>query len=170
MSAAACPFELRRLERDDAATYRQLRLEALERHPDAFGASPADEWQMSIDDMADRLARSVVFGAFDGAGLEGVAGWYRMGGDKLAHRGALWGMYVRPQARGRGMGEALVCRVIDDARDNVEQLHLTVAAHNVAARRLYEMTGFATYGVEPRALKVGDEYVDEIMMVCLLRR
>jgi ribosomal protein S18 acetylase RimI-like enzyme len=169
MSRPTCPFELRRLEHDDAAIYRQLRLEALERHPEAFGASLEDERQMSIDDMADRLARSSVFGAFDEARLEGVAGWYRMSGDKLAHRGALWGMYVRPQARGRGVGKALVCRVIDDAQDIVEQLHLTVTAHNVTARRLYETTGFTTYGVEPRALKVGDEYVDEIMMVRRLR-
>lgn len=124
---------------------------------------------MSAADMADRLARSTVFGAFIEDGLVGVAGWYRMSGDKAAHRGALWGMYVRPQSRGRGMGKALVDRVIKDARDEVEQLHLTVASHNEAARRLYEATGFTSYGVEPRALKIGDLYVDEIMMVCLLR-
>jgi ribosomal protein S18 acetylase RimI-like enzyme len=163
--AASPPPEIRRLAADDAAVYCDIRLEALERHPDAFGASLDDERDMTPDDVADRLARSTVFGAFDDGALVGVAGWYRLSGDKLGHRGALWGMYVRPGARGKGLGAALVRRVLDDARGQVAQLHLTVAAGNGHAQRLYERAGFASYGVEPRALKIGDGYIDEVMMV-----
>jgi ribosomal protein S18 acetylase RimI-like enzyme len=168
MSQPSGSFEIRRLSCDDALAYRALRLESLERHPDAFGASLDDERQMSGDDMIDRLARSTVFGAFDAEGLAGTAGWYRMTGDKLSHRGALWGMYVRPRARRRGLGEALVHHVLDDARGNVEQIHLTVTTVNEPAHRLYERMGFVSYGLEPRALKVGGDYLDEVMMVCAL--
>jgi ribosomal protein S18 acetylase RimI-like enzyme len=163
--ATSPPPEIRRLAADDAAAYRDIRLEALERHPDAFGADLDDERNMTPDDVTDRLARSTVFGAFDHGDLVGVAGWYRLNGDKLGHRGALWGMYVRPGARGKGLGAALVRRVLDDASGQVEQLHLTVTTTNGPARRLYERAGFASYGVEPRALKFDGAYIDEVLMV-----
>jgi RimJ/RimL family protein N-acetyltransferase len=35
----------------------------------------------------------------------------------------------------------------------------------VAAIRTYRKFGFETYGTEPRALKVGSEYVDEHLMI-----
>jgi ribosomal protein S18 acetylase RimI-like enzyme len=165
MSRLSGPFEIRRLSGGDAQVYRELRLEALERQPEAFGASLDDERRMSIDDMRDRLERSRIFGALDNGNLAGVAGWYRMSGDKLAHRGALWGMYVRPVARGKGLGAALVRRVLGDASGQVEQMHLTVVSSNGPAQRLYERMGFASYGIEPRALKVDGSYFDEIMMV-----
>lgn len=38
---------------------------------------------------------------------------------------------------------------------------LTVAAENPRARRLYERWGFSIYGIEPRAVKVDDAYLDE---------
>jgi RimJ/RimL family protein N-acetyltransferase len=163
--AASPPPEIRRLGADDAAAYRDIRLEALERHPDAFGAGLDDERNMTPDDVTDRLANSIVFGAFEDGVLVGVAGWYRLSGNKLGHRGALWGMYVQPGARGKGLGTALVRRVLDDASGQVDQLHLTVTAANGAARRLYERAGFASYGVEPRALKIDGDYLDEVMMV-----
>jgi RimJ/RimL family protein N-acetyltransferase len=45
---------------------------------------------------------------------------------------------------------------------------LTVVASNVAARRLYSAAGFEEYGLERRALKVGSEYYDEVLMALLL--
>lgn len=157
--------EIRRLGPTDAAVYQALRLEALERHPEAFGASLADERRKTPEEVADRLARSVVFGAFEEAELAGSAGWYRLAGDKVAHRGALWGVYVRPASRGRGLGRALVEAVLDDARGTVEQMHLTVTLGTGAALRLYESLGFVACGTEVHALKLGDRYLDEVLMV-----
>jgi hypothetical protein len=74
MSPASGPFETRRLSGGDAQVYRDLRLEALERHPEAYGASLDDERHMSLGDMIDRLARSSIFGIFDDGSLAGVAG------------------------------------------------------------------------------------------------
>lgn len=157
--------EVRRLEPTDALIYQNLRLEALERHPEAFGASLEDERLKTAEAVGDRLAQSNVFGAFESDDLAGVAGWYRLSGDKMSHRGGLWGMYVRPSARSRGLGRVLIEAVLSDARGTVEQMHLTVVAGNDAARHLYEKTGFVVYGVEPHALKLADRYVDEILMV-----
>ena len=56
-------------------------------------------------------------------------------------------MYVRPRARGRGVGEALVATVIDWASNrNAACVHLWVTETNAPARALYERCGFALTG------------------------
>jgi GNAT superfamily N-acetyltransferase len=56
-------------------------------------------------------------------------------------------MYVRPRARGRGVGEALVASVIEwaGARD-AASVHLWVTEANRPARLLYERCGFTLTG------------------------
>jgi len=57
--------------------------------------------------------------------------------------------------------------LMDEVRaQGVEQVILTVAAENSRARRLYERWGFTVYGTEPRAIKLSDGYMDEVLMVC----
>ncbi|MEM7026146.1 MAG: GNAT family N-acetyltransferase, partial [Pseudomonadota bacterium] len=84
------------------------------------------------------------------------------------HKGRLFGIYVCPEQRGAGLGEALVQAVIDHARGQVEQLHVAVVTSAKTARRLYRRLGFVPYGIEPRALKVGQEHFDQELLVMLL--
>jgi ribosomal protein S18 acetylase RimI-like enzyme len=73
-------------------------------------------------------------------------------------------MYVRPDARGTGLAATLVQQVIEHARPLVEEICLSVVVSNVAACRLYSAAGFQEYGLERRAIKVGSEYYDELLM------
>lgn len=157
--------EIRRLLVADAMAYRDLRLEGLRLHPEAFGAAFEDEARMSIADWQERLAGSVVFGAFRGQLLVGTAGSYRPPGGKQRHKAVLVGVYVSEAARDSGVGCALVRAVVDQARGEVGQILTSVNAANGAARRLYESLGFRQWGLQPRSLKVGDGYVDELEMV-----
>jgi RimJ/RimL family protein N-acetyltransferase len=163
-------LKVRRLEADDAADYRELRLEGLKSHPEAFGASWEDESARPASWWAERLETSTVFGGWiDESPLLGVAGFHVHGTAKHRHKGILWGMYVRPQARGTGLAASLVQRVIEQARTLVEEINVTVVASNAAAHRLYSAAGFQQYGLEQRALKVGDTYYDEVFMALRLR-
>ena len=47
----------------------------------------------------------------------------------------------------------------------MEQILLAVAACQEPARQRYRSFLFQTYGTEPRALKVGDRYLDEDRMI-----
>ncbi|GAB6843605.1 ribosomal protein S18 acetylase RimI-like enzyme [Methylorubrum rhodinum] len=47
-----------------------------------------------------------------------------------------------PERRGRGLGARLIAETMDEARAAGLPLHLTVAADNPGARRLYERLGF----------------------------
>jgi len=157
-------IELRRLTPNDAAAYRALRLEGFAAHPLEFRYSPADEEALSPAETGRRLAESFVVGVFAAGDLAGIGGWTRLAGEKLRHKGLLWGMYVRPRARGTGAADAIVRAIVEDARREVEILLLTAAAPNERARRLYERWGFGAYGTEPAAVKAGDVYVDELLM------
>ncbi len=74
-------------------------------------------------------------------------------------------MYVRRASRGRGVADALVEAVIEEAAKHVEQLMLTVNAENKWAIALYERHGFRAYGKVPRALLVEGRYYDELEMM-----
>jgi len=162
MSAAA--ISLRRLGPEDAALYRDLRLEALADSPDAFASTLETEQRRPLDWFAGRLADAFIMGAFAGERLSGVAGFYVQPGPKHAHKGMLWGMYVRPEYRAAGVGRRLVEAIIGHASERVELLQLFVVSDNLAARRLYEKLGFVEYGVERHATKYRGQYHDDVLM------
>ena len=166
------PFTLRRLTGSDAVHYRELRLEGLRTHPAASGASWEDEASQPLVWFAERLECNAVFGARSpvGSALAGVAGFLVPEATKLRHKGVLWGMFVRPEAQGTGLGAALAARVLEHAAQVVEEVRLTVVASNTAAVRLYARAGFEQYGLERRALKVDDHYHDELLMALPLNR
>ncbi len=169
------PAMVRRLAGADAAAWQALRLEALRRHPEAFGAAEEDEGDPPEAIVAARLERGppdAVLGAFAAGALLGAAGLAVQAGRKRRHLALLWGLYVRPEARGRGLGAALVAAVVAAARAaEVEQLQLGVGAGNAAAMALYRAAGFQPFGTEPCALRLGPgNYVDEVLMALDLRQ
>ncbi|TMJ49463.1 MAG: GNAT family N-acetyltransferase, partial [Alphaproteobacteria bacterium] len=98
----AVHMEIRRLTSADAAAYRELRLAALRDSPEAFGSTFERESAQPLAWFRDRLANSQVFGAIRLSELLGIAGFARREHDKEKHKGLLWGMYVRPDARNAG--------------------------------------------------------------------
>jgi ribosomal protein S18 acetylase RimI-like enzyme len=161
---SAVEIELRQLLPTDAASYRAIRLEALRDTPDAFSSTYEAEKDRPLDAFAARLRDSHVVGAFDGARLVGIAGFYVQPGPKQAHKGMLWGMYVRPTHRGCGLGRRLVEAIIEHARQSVELLQLFVVSDNRTARELYRKLGFVEYGIERHATKYRGRYFDDVLM------
>ncbi len=155
---------VRQLLAADAAAFRDMRLEMLQVNPEAFGSTYEAESDKSVEQFATMLTKSFVAGGFVDGQLAGVAGFYVLAGPKVSHRGNIWGVYVRGAFRGRGVGHAVISEILRHARTLVQQVHLTVVTENAGARALYERLGFAIYGTEPRALKVGDRYYDEHLM------
>ncbi|WP_235885684.1 GNAT family N-acetyltransferase [Paenibacillus cymbidii] len=167
---------IRVLNENDVEAYRQLRLRALQLNPEAFGSTYEREATFSLEFVADRVLAAegkFTLGAFDRQGaLVGIVTFVRESGVKTAHKGNVYGMFVAPEARSRGVGKAMLLALIERAKrlDGVEQLHLAVVSANDRAHRLYEALGFRSYGVEVRALKYEGNYSDETLMALPLLR
>ena len=167
-------METRRLTERDVEAVWKLRLHALESDPEAFGESAEEHRQTSIEAYAGRLRsggdENFVIGAFIDSDLVGMVGFYRELQLKRRHRGGIWGMFVAPSCRGRGLGAALLHEAVRAARaiPGLRSIHLSVTATQPAARRLYTSVGFRSYGIEAEALMVGEQYIDEEHMILRL--
>jgi GNAT superfamily N-acetyltransferase len=160
----------RRLRPEDAESLVALRREALEGDPLAFAATIEDDRGLSLEFVRAALAddaEQAVFGQFEGAHLIGMLGVIRESKVKRRHVALIWGLYVAPRARRKGVGRALLAAAIEHARTwfAVDQLQLSVSDTAAAARRLYEATGFRCWGREARALQWEGRFVDELHLV-----
>ena len=113
----------------------------------------------------ERIAQSQIFGAVLAQALVGVVGLRPHADAKQRHKAMIWGMYVRQEARQYGVGERLIEAAVAHAPVHVEQIQLAVVTENEAARRLYAKAGFIAYGHQINALKHGERYYDDILMV-----
>lgn len=90
---------------------------------------------------------------------------------KLAHTADL-NMGVHPDSRGLGVGHRLVAEALDRARGGgiVQIVYLAVRRDNEAGVRLYHRAGFETLAVLERDTRIGDRYLDGVLMRLFLRR
>jgi len=162
-------MHIRRLTPADAIAFQRLRLAALKDTPSAFACSYEEEKDLAACTVAGRLAEKAgcgSLGAFEGETLVGIVALGRESLRKLAHKAWIGGLYVQPQARGKGLARALLAEALSLARSvpQVKQVHLCVNAGNASAIHLYESVGFQAFGREPGALCVDGVLHDEIHM------
>ena len=151
---------------------RQLRLEALLDTPTAFASSYEEEAALPEEVWIDRLTTAferdgnMTYFAEVGGELVGMAGAGWPPKPKLRHVAEVYGVYLAPGARSRGVASALMRRLLDELRalDQIEKVNLTVNTEARTAVRLYEKLGFEIVGRARRELKVDGRYYDLHMM------
>jgi len=170
---------IRPLEDADFSGFLEIQRIALASSPDVFGSDY--EWfdSISILSKEQRYEKylnypySFLLGAIreDGA----VIGMVGFSSDpvlsKTRHKSRTWGLFVVNEYRGRGVAKQLLESILETARDIVgcEQIQLSVSTRNEASYQLYLRNGFNVFGTEAHAMKIGEEYVDEYLMVKFLR-
>lgn len=159
---------VRRLVPPDAVALVALRQKALVEEPQSFGASPGADQASSEDFVRTALADpdQAILGAFAPA-LAGMVGIYRDRLLKARHKAHIWGMYVSPELRGKGTGKLLIEAALTWAGEQagVIQVHLVVSTRTPIARKLYQSLGFSTWGIEPSALRINGELIDDEHMI-----
>ncbi|OIJ98001.1 GNAT family N-acetyltransferase [Streptomyces colonosanans] len=82
-----------------------------------------------------------------------------------SHVRQIQGLAVADEARGAGVGRALLRAVQDEARrQGARRITLRVLTHNTPARKLYESEGFVVEGILPEEFLLEGEYVDDVFM------
>jgi GNAT superfamily N-acetyltransferase len=156
---------IKHLDPDDVDIFRSIRLEALNREPQAFASTAADWEQLSAEEWRARLTNNAVFVAFEGSQPLGIMGLMRERASRLAHRATIIMVYVRDEARGTGVARHLLAHLTDHARaSGIRLLELVVRADNPTATRFYAREGFHEIGRVPGGMLEGDVEVDEILM------
>ena len=163
---------IRPTREEDVAAYRELRLEALRTHPEAFGATyeenlarPIERWQQNVRDGAG-TDLGITYVAEAAGALAGMTGIYRDNSAKMGHRATIWGVYMRPGWRGAGIADALIGACVSWAhQQRLRLVTLSVVTTNAAAIRCYVRCGFSVYGVDPEVIYHDGVYYDELLMM-----
>jgi ribosomal protein S18 acetylase RimI-like enzyme len=157
---------IRLLTVKDAEIFRALRLRAMQEEPSAFCEAYEDAVTWPLARFENHFDNGWIAGAFLSGALVGATGLYRHLGKKVQHKGTVWGVYVAPAARGKGVARRLLETVISEARQyGLEILHLSTDTQNPVSFALYKSLGFEPWGVEKHILKLPDRYVDDVVMM-----
>lgn len=140
--------ELRVIDADDWEQFRALRLRALADSPDSFGATLAEASAQAPSVWRERTTSGgPVVLAFAGPAATGMGGLHLPAATGDAF---VWGMWVEPAARGRGVATRILERLLAHADREGRPVTLHVTRGNDGARRLYERHGFVATGeVQP---------------------
>lgn len=151
--------------------YRELRLEALQKEPSAYGTSydsqknKSDEaWQQRFRQYQEGNGNWMIF-ASDGQQLIGMTGAYQEAEDKKDNSAWVVAVYVKKEFRGKGLGKLLLTTLLDVlAKAEITKAKLGVNVNNIAALTLYKQCSFQTVRTENVLLgdgKYHDEYIME---------
>ena len=142
-------FSIERMHPDGWERVRAVRLRALADTPDAFGTTLAESEAMPVERWRERLEAEAdaTFLASDRAGDIGLVVGRPWEFSEDPGAVGLFAMWVAPEARGRGVGGALVDAVVDWAKHSgYARVFLDVADQNAPALALYESKGFVPTG------------------------
>lgn len=158
-------IEARRLTSADLAAYRALHRFALEEAPHAFAQTLEQDAAQSDEAVAVWLDRGEVWGVLKDGALAGKLVMDALPYPAFAHTRWLHAVYLHPAARGTGAGAVLMEAAAAQAKaQGVTHLLLWVHAENQPARAFYEKLGFRQTGIIPGGIRIGNRFVDDILM------
>jgi ribosomal protein S18 acetylase RimI-like enzyme len=161
-------IDVRTLQPERWREARELRLQALQTDPIAFGSAyeeeenfPEEEWQ--------RRMKNAIFALSDDRPV-GTITYVFSNRVKSKHIARIFAFYVEPNYRNRGIGKKLLERALELIRENKEivKIQLFVNREQEAAVKLYKKMGFVIVGQMNKEIKIGDSYYDEFIMEKML--
>src|SRR3972149_5620739 len=107
-------FEIIKLPIGQWQDYKELRLRALKTEPQNFSSPyakepvyPEEKWQQRLQSANEGLTSWMYFARQNGT-LVGMIGGYRDENDLKNHTAQIWGVYVDPEQRGKGIAKDLM--------------------------------------------------------------
>jgi len=156
-----------------AEAYKALRLEGLKNDPMSFANTYREMYERPINDIIAELQANIVVGVLkEGSEFIGVGGIRREAAGKMNHKGIVYGNYVKPEMRGKGIGKMIMTDLELRARNTpptdllptIEELQLRVTEGNEPAMKLYISMGYEQFAYSKRAIRHNGVYVGEYFM------
>jgi ribosomal protein S18 acetylase RimI-like enzyme len=162
-------IEVKTISPDRWSEARELRLQALKTELIAFGSSYEEEEKLSEVEWQRRIKNNL-FAVSDDGKLVGSITYLFNDRLKTKHVARIFGVYVDPSYRGRGVGRKLLDRALELIQENkdIVKVQLMVNPKQLAALQLYKKIGFEVVGEMKKEIKVGEEFYDECIMEKML--
>jgi len=159
--------QIRRLRPDEAPRFKQVRLQALQDAPEAFGSTYADaiqrsdaSWQQQTENSAAGDQRAT-FIACLGDQTVGLAALYRQPEDQTI--GEMLQVWVAPASRSDGTAVALIMALLDWGRaQGMQTVWAAVKTDNQRALRFYERLGFSLLSADHRP---GEDLLSKALII-----
>ena len=140
-------INIRRLSADDWLAFSQIRLTALKTDPRVFGSNYERESQFSEEDWRNSLNKndSAIFMIFDDETPIGMTSISIDREDPTGKTALLWGSWLAPEYRGKGLSDLMYRARINWAKDqpNVEKIIVSHRASNLASKYANQKHGFS---------------------------
>lgn len=149
--------------------YRRLRLEALKTEPAAFGSSYEEEARLTEEVWRSRMS-NCIFALWEREPV-GVVSVVFSDRKKTRHIAHIFGFYVAPRHRDRGVGKSLMAAALASAgaKRGIRKVSLSVNPAFRPALSIYQKAGFRVVGKAEEELRVGRHYHDMLNMELRLR-
>lgn len=159
---------IRKLPAERWREYRALRLESLKNDPSAFGASLEEEQNLPEEAWKKRMP-NVLFALSDGVPV-GTTTYVFETQMKFRHIAEIYGFYVSPGYRGRGIGTRLLEAALTRIRRKrgIMKVKLEANAEQLAAIGVYKRAGFVVAGKFEKDMKVGRRFYARVFMEKIL--
>lgn len=134
----------RKLLPEESEIYRAIRLESLEKFPEAFGANYQEALSIKKfrieSDIEGETPERFVYGAFAQNELVGICTFVK----NENSTGSIYQMYVKKEFQGKNIGQGLIEAVIAEACQNFNgiEIILEITPGNNKAYNLYRKIGF----------------------------
>jgi ribosomal protein S18 acetylase RimI-like enzyme len=164
-------IQIRKADFKDFKTVKQLMLLALNTDPKAFSVesheyeSNSESWWHSYIDSYLYMDDSIHL-AYKGEDLVGMIGIIYDKKIRKKHIATIVWLYVKPEFRGIGVSKNLLSSALKEISNNskITKISLMVNKPQVYAIKLYKKSGFKLAGTLKNELKIGEEYIDTIVM------
>ncbi|HEY9840366.1 MAG TPA: GNAT family N-acetyltransferase, partial [Candidatus Obscuribacterales bacterium] len=85
----------------------------------------------------------------------------------VAHKATLWGFFVEPEYRHRGIGTALVAAAMHRAAalEGLHHVRLVLTSCDHAARHVFASQGFEQFGLEAAGIRLDGLDYDQVFML-----
>jgi RimJ/RimL family protein N-acetyltransferase len=145
---------IRQLNENDWRVFSEVRLRALQTDPKVFGSNYGLESKFDEEDWRGRLRQenAAIFMLFDDDAPIGMTGVSVFRDDATGRTAILWGSWLEPRFRGKGLSKLIYQTRIDwaKAHPTIEKIIVSHRASNVASKYANQKHGFVFTGTNDK--------------------